>query len=937
MSQGFYQEDLRAQAHIAQEAQLNYERELVKHAEAAQTVQQLREEVGNLRTEMRVLRTQAETATATLQSSEASWETQKVEYERELREVRTRADDLVKQNNILHQQFESVASQAQQIRQRTDSDLAALEESSSQEPTVVAAGKEDSVEGLREVIKYLRREKEIVDIKFELLQQENRRLKQQLERTTADLDGTRVLLMTEREKEANAATTSAQHQELLGKINELNILRESNTTLRNELDRAMKRAGDLEAKVSQLTGQLAPLEETVRTLQAEIESKDDQMRLLTEDNERWKIRTQQILQKYDRIDPVELQKLKDQLEAANTEKGSLTEQLNEQRERNKSLAEAWKTRHEKAIATAKQRLDHNRETIEKLEAQVQEATTQSGDIGKIRQEAENTTAVLNQQISSLQSQLDEIRQNPPPSADATAWETEKKAMEESVQQKDAEIGRIAGLARGAERAKVTATSVVSVNNQREALAKVSGLEEQIKTLQEQAVAQTQPSTSIPGDEEFEKRVAEEVEKRISSAPTNLNDAQLQERLAQAELEKQQAIADAVQANQQASNARVAELNDAIAAKNKEIDDLRAVESSGQATVDIDAKIAEAVQAREAELKEIHEKEVKAAAEAGFRKFKQPSEEKVREGAIKHGTKLFNERWEKFLEEQAAGGNTVIQEQISTAVEEATKKKDEEFAERLARATDGAKKEAIARSQLEKAKLDRNLKEANVKLQQYEQRFGPLPSGPQNIPQPSPQQHQQPQIPAPQYPPVLVQGQPMTIADLNAQYAGQQVPPQQQRQQLQGGTMMQNLQAGRGVAMPIQTVSRRGGIPHGQGRGGGRGQQRVSGQHPQQQQFQPQQGQIQGHRPAVNRPVVSGSPGQPQQQQQQPQGRRPGAQQSQLPRPTAGGLNVGAAPFQPSGMKRPLEDEVQAQGNQAVGQKRTRTGGGEEHAGGEGTA
>ena len=80
---------------------------------------------------------------------------------------------------------------AQQIRQRTDSDLTALEASVSSQD--VPAGKEDSVEGLREVIKYLRREKEIVDIKYELLQQENRRLKQQLDRTTSDLDETRVL------------------------------------------------------------------------------------------------------------------------------------------------------------------------------------------------------------------------------------------------------------------------------------------------------------------------------------------------------------------------------------------------------------------------------------------------------------------------------------------------------------------------------------------------------------------------------------------------------------------------------------------------------------------------------------------------------------------------------------------------------------------------
>jgi hypothetical protein len=539
--------------------------------------------------------------------------------------------------------------------------------------------------------------------------------------------------------------------------------------------------------------------------------------------------------------------------------------------------------------------------------------------------------------------LEEAKRNAPASA---TWETEKKGLEESVRHKDDEITRISTLARGAERAKVTKLVPTNADVQREALTKTAELEEQIKTLQ---TAPSQSATSGTTDEDFEKRVTEEVEKRVSSAAPTTNDAQLQERLAHADTEKQQAVATAVQANQQAANARLAELNAAIAAKNKQIDDLRA--STG--STDVDAKIAEALQVREAELKDLYEKEIKAATDAAFKRFKQPSEEKVREGAQKHGVRLFNERWEKFLEEQASGGNTIIQDQISKAVDEASKKKDEEFAEKLAKATDGAKKEASMRFTLIQSKLTRGLDDAKAKLDQYEKQFGPLPTGDQIVPQqPSPQrQAQQPRAPPPpQYQsPVPVQGQPMagqprtmSVNDFSAQFGGQ-AQPQQQMQQ--GGNVLQRLQAGRGVIMNVQPRGR-GGIPQSQGRGGGgvgRGQQRVAGQQlspqQQQQQFLQQQAQMQGHRPAVNRPVLTGSPGQQpqqqQQQQQQQQGRRPSGQQSQLPRPASGlGMNAGAPPFQPGGMKRPLDD-AGGQGNQAVGQKRTRTGGGPEHGGNEG--
>jgi nucleoprotein TPR len=36
--------------------------------------------------------------------------------------------------------------------------------------------------------------------------------------------------------------------------------------------------------------------------------------ILNEDNERWKLRNQQILEKYDRIDPAEVQGLRDEVE-----------------------------------------------------------------------------------------------------------------------------------------------------------------------------------------------------------------------------------------------------------------------------------------------------------------------------------------------------------------------------------------------------------------------------------------------------------------------------------------------------------------------------------------------------------------------------------------------------------------------------------------------
>lgn len=894
-AQQFHQEDLREQARITQEAQRNYEQELLKHAEAAKTVQQLREEINRLRTEARTLRTEAETATATLQSSESSWETQKADYERELREVRNRANDLVKQNNILHQQFEYVTMQAQQIRQRSEADFNTVEGVVPSEDTSI--GKEDSIEGLREVIKYLRREKEIVDIKYELLQQENRRLKQQLDRTVKELDETRVQLMSEREKEANAATSSAQHQELLAKINELNVLRESNVTLRAESERNTRRATELEAKVSELTSQISPLEEKLRLLQAEVESKDDQTRLLTEDNERWKNRNQQILQKYERIDPVELQNLRDQLIAVSVEKEKLEAQLLEANNKNRAVAEAWKARHDKAVASAKARLDQNRETIESLEAKITEAAKESAErvsqLERVRAEAESAEQELNRQLVMLHSQLDESRANASVViSDGSSWQTEKQALEESIKQKDDEIARISNLARGAERAKVF-VDINIANEQRDHAAKLAAVEEELQKLREQSGQA--PVGEANTDQDFEQRVNEEVQRRLLSDTSQQMDSN-QQRLAHAEQDIELAITKAVRANQEAADARLAEV---IAAKDKELTEIH--NASGQ--VDVDTRIAEAIQKREVELKEIHEREVKEAADAAFKRFKQPSTEKILAAGIKYGEKLFNERWEKFMQEQAPAGG-VSQEAIDRAVEEALKKKEEEYAERLQKATEGAKNEAEMRSKLQVGKLQKQVADTKAKLESYEKQFGSLPSSGEAASQQASMQTEQVTVPTPQ----LTQPQ-------------------------QGTSVFQKLQAGRGVGIPrgrggVQGLGR-GGV-QGLGRGGGQGQgrgQRLSGQHHPQQQ-----GQSQGQRPAVNRPVPAGSPAAPGQQgQQRRQSGQQQAQQSQLPRPTAT-LNAAASPFQP-GVKRTRDDEPQ--GGQAAGQKRTRIANNSENVGNDG--
>lgn len=100
-----------------------------------------------------------------------------------------------------------------------------------------------------------------------------------------------------------AASSDAQHAELIERINQLSILRESNATLRTDCETYAKRSRDLEEKLKQLSTELDPAKEQARVAQAELEARDMQLKRLEEENRRWQARNSQLLSKVSKVDP----------------------------------------------------------------------------------------------------------------------------------------------------------------------------------------------------------------------------------------------------------------------------------------------------------------------------------------------------------------------------------------------------------------------------------------------------------------------------------------------------------------------------------------------------------------------------------------------------------------------------------------------------------
>merc|ERR1712166_1048602 len=105
--------------------------------------------------------------------------------------------------------------------------------------------------------------------------------------------------------------SQSQHKQLMERLNQLNILQESNTLLRDENTRSTGKASELETQVSSLKDQLQPLELKMRNLSAINDSLEADRKAMEVEVSRWKARNETLMNKTKQVDISEYQKLQE--------------------------------------------------------------------------------------------------------------------------------------------------------------------------------------------------------------------------------------------------------------------------------------------------------------------------------------------------------------------------------------------------------------------------------------------------------------------------------------------------------------------------------------------------------------------------------------------------------------------------------------------------
>lgn len=483
-------QDLRDQAEIAAQAQQAHDEELVKHAKAAEALQALRAEYNTIKTQATTWRIDAESAKQALAQSERSWDERRQLLEQEISDIKTRWDDTNAQNKLLHKQLEAMGKQIHGIQQQRSSTADAADAAPGS-----AAVADSATEGIRELNTYLRREKEILEVQYDMKTQEANSLRQKLDYAQSQLDETRLKLEQERRTQADTGRAAMTHKELMDKLTELNLYKESNVTLRNQNQRAESQLAEKTAKVNELEARIAPLEARITELEDVQTFKEEEIKQLQEDRERWQKRTESILTKYGQADPAEVEKLKETVEALTAERDQLKESEQSLQAKIEEAAKTLEEEQAKWNASKQQQIAQFKSQYSAVKVQRNEAQTAKNEL---QAELDSTK----ERIASLETELQAVKE-------------EKAGLEERTKTREQEAQTAAGAAAATGTAPQQDLAQQATDS--DSTQQLDSLKQELESVKQQLENLRQELEDVSGQKAAADAQVEELQQRLAAA------------------------------------------------------------------------------------------------------------------------------------------------------------------------------------------------------------------------------------------------------------------------------------------------------------------------------------------------------------------------------------------------------------------------------------
>ncbi len=399
----------------ARTATQNYERELQLHAHDAHELRTMETEVDKIKAELETTNQRLTEISADAIRKERTLDEERASFNKEQSEVKENLVTLQRTNDLLHAQIQQYATKIEKYE-------TGVQSSSAEEVTGLATGSSSAASGsggstdevhelrqnisnLQEVMRNMKRERDIMEPKLSVAETEKTRFQGALATTQKLLDETRAELKKEIEKRVTVHD-DASYAQLMSEVTQLNIVRESNAHLRSENQELLQQAAKLNESLNKANDALKPLQEQMRVVKTENSVKCEEIKALTADATYWKDRLHTLVSRYNDVDPEEhklimndLNTAKEDLKKLETEKNKMQTELDNAKSEIEKASVALTTEKESSSQLQKS-LDAEGRRVENFRNKLNQFKTVIDGLNKEKKTMADQNAELTTQLAN---------------------------------------------------------------------------------------------------------------------------------------------------------------------------------------------------------------------------------------------------------------------------------------------------------------------------------------------------------------------------------------------------------------------------------------------------------------------------------------------------------------------------------------------------------
>ncbi|XP_068238323.1 nucleoprotein TPR-like isoform X2 [Palaemon carinicauda] len=420
---------------LSAEVQNKYEREVMLHGTDLKTLAELKKRQAEFDSELQKVTAAKTKAEEAVRDTRLGFEKRENILRRENKDLMLRAHELEEQNKALLDNFTQLSDKMAAIQAK----LSSTELPSADAMNIsISEDETRTSEQLREVIKYLRRERDVAAGKYEVAEAETQRLAAQKKLLETQINDLQKNLTSEREKNKSSLESASNYGELMRKVLTVDALADSNRLLREEKESLESLYEEYKAKCEVLEKQIEPMNERNKNNLNKIEALMLEKKSMESEKDLYKKRTQELVEKLNHAKPEdfmklqqnfaeqqkslqgkenELSKLKLQLQQVQkslqmtiAQKNQFNNQLQSSREEARKLGEeSRKTAMEKSRIQQQLTDETKKLTLEKTRIQQQLSQTQER-VRILETNAQQSEANHQQEMRKLQDQFSHDKQ-----------------------------------------------------------------------------------------------------------------------------------------------------------------------------------------------------------------------------------------------------------------------------------------------------------------------------------------------------------------------------------------------------------------------------------------------------------------------------------------------------------------------------------------------